>query len=149
MSVTRRTKELRLQLWFSKAAIYLVVVTLALLNPLACIIHCAVKALPAHGQHHAIATTDFLCDLTMDIVAGRIDATGSYTLQMQTTHREDLHNTSTHTTTELVPHAVYESLPLALVAMLILAIVYPLTQHSLGLVRSRSDSPPSPPPRFA
>ena len=150
MGLTINIPAIPLRSWFPTALIWLVVATVALLNPLACLIHCAVLDMSSHGHHTESVASRFLCDMRMDHSSIATGAAHHGHVTTQPAHAGHMDGTTPDSSGASVPRAVYESAPLVFVALLLaLALVRALDPQILLRVSSLFDRPPLPPPRFA
>lgn len=123
---------------FSPGLAVLVALTLAVLNPIMCLIHCAAMDALIHQAHtYQIPTSGgsfFLCDMPFQTVQSHVAATAER-IQSSTTAASTL------------PRAVYESVtsvPPFITLFLILMAHLNLLNVSMS---SRNTPPPTPPPR--
>jgi hypothetical protein len=119
---------------------YFIALTLTVLNPLACLIHCAAIDARAHRGHAhetgASGISFYLCD--MSLLMSQPPATMA---------AERI--SSQPAATSALPRAVHEGVALATMALtllvLLMAFLQPLDDHR----SSRNTPPPFPPPRAA
>lgn len=123
---------------FSPGLAVLVVLTLAVLNPIVCLIHCAaMDALIHHAHTYQTSTSGgsfFLCDMPFQTGQPHVAVTAER-IQSSTTAASTL------------PRAVYESVtsvPLLITLLLFLIAHLNLLNVSMS---SRNTPPPTPPPR--
>ncbi len=124
----------------SAGLVYFIALALAVLNPLVCVIHCAVIDAQAHqGQAFDTSTSGisfYLCDMRLLLI------------QLPATLAAERISTLP-TATSVLPRAVYEGVALATITLsllvLLIALLKPLDLHR----SSRNTPPPVPPPRAA
>ncbi len=119
---------------------YFIVLTLAVLNPLTCLIHCAVIDAWSHRGHaHETGTSGisfYLCDMSL-LMSGPPATMTAERISTQPA------------ATSAPPRAVHEGIALATIALpllvLLIAFLQPLDVHC----SSRNTPPAVPPPRAA
>jgi hypothetical protein len=132
------------------ALIWFVVVMLILLNPLACLIHCAVMDRLVHSHDTAAAVAYFLCDMHVDPLSNMAGGVLRDDRPVYQTFASSGTIASSDLEQTVTPRAVYEGIRL-LSPILLLTLLFfrTLGLPALHRLPRRSDTPPLPPPRAA
>ncbi|GAB4424060.1 MAG: hypothetical protein OHK0015_02400 [Chloroflexi bacterium OHK40] len=125
---------------FSPSVAAIIVLTLAILNPLACVIHCATldaRALQAHTHGTGVeAGAAFLCELSA-LMSQPPTAVAAEQISLPLLAVSSL------------PRAVYEGVALAAFALPLLVLLVGFRPPRATPIVSYRTSPPCPPPRAA